>query len=106
MEILTFKEFFDMNEPVQNYQYSDMEVANIYFHNKSYKIRDISAMTGKSVSEIYEILHRFGKPNRKNTYHDHVKSLAEAGMSIYKIAELTGYSTRNIRYILKNLVKE
>lgn len=100
MNNLKFKEWLtnlDSVKPVFN----DQEIANMYFHNHGLKVREIANKTGKSIGEVYRILHRFGTPNRQISNHENVASFAQAGFPINKIAEFTGYTPRNIRYILK-----
>ncbi len=99
-----FREFFDaLNEPYTHQTYSDLEVANMYLNNPVIQVREIAAKTERSVAEVYRILRRHGAmPNRMHINHDHVMSLADAGFPVQKIAEFTGYTPRNVRYILKN----
>ncbi len=64
-------------------------------------ISEISHVTGKSQGEIYRILHNHDvSPNRLKTQHQKVMSLADVGWNVQEIAQLTGYTTRNVRYIL------
>lgn len=90
-----FKEFFYHNTN----GYTNNEVVAIY--NSDKKIKEISQLTGKSIGEIYRILHDYNiKPNRLKTNHHNVLDFANAGYEIPQIAEFTGYTPRNIRYIL------
>lgn len=94
-----FKDFFRHCEK----GYSDEEVIRYYLGNPNKRIIEISTITGKSVGELYRILHSNGvKPNRLRTNHSNVLDFASSGMSIQQIAELTGYTPRNVRYILSN----
>ena len=96
--MLNFREFI-LNE---NYQFHDVEIANMYMHQPSLKVKEISEKTGKSVAEIYRVLQRGGmSANRMPINHESVFSLYDAGFNTRHIAELTGYTPRNIRYILK-----
>ena len=98
-----FKEFFKHCEQ----GYTDDEVIAIYLHNSNRKITEISSITGKSIGEIYRILHNNGVvPNRLKTNHNNVIEFAQSGLSVSQIAELTGYSIRNVRYILSKLTTE
>jgi hypothetical protein len=81
--------------------FADSEIANMYFHNPQVKVREIANKTGRSVAEVYRILHQFGSPNRQINNHENVMMFANSGFSVNKIAEFTGYTPRNIRYILK-----
>jgi|GEM_PF-2787107 len=106
-----FREFVTHTEiphAGDGYQYSDMEVANLYYGNyPGAKVKEIAMITGRSVGELYRILHKHGSPNRlKQNYHS-VLTFADSGMDVNRIAELTGYTPRNVRYILKNhILKE
>lgn len=98
-----FKDFFRHCEK----GYSDDETISFYLGSPDKRIAEISAITGKSVGELYRILHNNGvKPNRLKTNHHNVFDFASAGMSVQQIAELTGYTPRNIRYILSKLTVE
>ncbi len=88
-----FKEFF-----------SDSEVIGLYLNRADLKISEISNQSGKSQGEIYRILHTNGiKPNRLKTGHDAIYQLADRGWNNAEIANMTGYSERNIRYVLQKL---
>lgn len=88
---MEFRDF--LNENI-----SETDILGMY-HNKE-KMRDISVRTGKSIAEIYRIIHRHGRPNRVGSNHHNVHYFADSGMPINKIAEFTKYSPRNVRYIL------
>lgn len=99
MNILSFKEWLsDIEEPKP---VSEFEVVNMYYNNHGLKVKEIALKSNRSVAEVYRILHKHGTPNRQITNHDYVKSFAQAGLPVSKIAEFTGYTPRNIRYILK-----
>lgn len=99
MNTLNFKEWLThlMSVPAM----TEMEIANMYFHNNNVKVREIALKSNKSVGEVYRILHKYGTPNRQIHNHEAVFSYAQAGFPVQKIAEFTGYTPRNIRYILK-----
>lgn len=98
----TFREFLGQ---VEN-DYSDHQVVNLYL-DPGRKITEIASATNKSIAEIYRILHSYNvQPNRLRTNHQNVIDFATAGMRISQIAELTGYSPRNVRYILGKLKLE
>lgn len=101
MNTLKFKEWLANLDADQSVSLSNLDIANLYFHNSGVKVRDIAAKANKSVAEVYRILHQFGSPNRQITNHEAVISFSNAGFPIQKIAEFTGYTSRNIRYILK-----
>jgi hypothetical protein len=95
-----FKDFFAHHER----GYSDAEVISLYLGNMDKKLTEISVITQKSIGEIYRILHNNNvTPNRLKTNHQNVVDFAASGMTIEQVAELTGYSTRNVRYILSRL---
>lgn len=72
------------------------------------KVAELAQAVGKSIPELYRILHSNNiKPNRLCVNHRTVLDCARSGYSIPQIAELTGYTTRNVRYILgKKLMEE
>jgi DNA-binding NarL/FixJ family response regulator len=98
-----FKDFFRHAEQ----GWSDQEIINIYLSTPEKKIQELSHETGKSVGEIYRILHNNQiTPNRLRTNHQNVLDFAASGMSVIQIAELTGYTPRNVRYILAKLTEQ
>lgn len=103
MENLNFKEW--MEYPISSKESKETEILNLYFHS-NLKIQEISNKTDVSVGEIYRILHKTGKPNRKNTNHDNVLLYHKSNVPIKKIAEFTGYTARNVRHILARKNKE
>ena len=91
-----FKEFLYYDR-----KYSDQEIISLYLNNYDKNITEIAHVTGKSIGELYRILHNNGiKPNRLKNNHYNVLNFASSGMSVPQIAELTGYTPRNVRYIL------
>ena len=104
MNALSFKKFLRREEQRldESTACSDIEVANMYFGQyPGVKVREIARQTGRSVAEVYRIIHRHGKPNRMRDNHDNVLALASSGMNARRIAELTGYTPRNVSYILR-----
>jgi len=99
MKPMNFREFVYQEKPRQNY--ADIEVANLYFHNQL-KVREISELTGRSIGEIYRVIRIQGEPNRKRRDQGNVIALADSGLGLRTISDLTGYTTRHIRNILKN----
>jgi len=89
----SFKEFF-----------WDGEVIGLYLNRQDLKISEIAAHCAKSQAEIYRILHDNGiKPNRLKIGHEAVHQLAERGWSVGEIANMTGYTDRNVRYIISKM---
>lgn len=81
--------------------YSDEQIVSIYLHNTEKKISEIARMTDKSIGELYRVLHNNNvTPNRLRINHKNVIDFAHSGLDITQIAELTGYTPRNVRYIL------
>jgi hypothetical protein len=82
---------------------SDQEIINLYLNSPS-KVKEICIKSGKSIGEFYRIIrnHDFA-PNRLKAHHHHVVNYYNSGLSFNQIAELTGYTPRNIRYIVGKL---
>lgn len=83
----------------------DGSIIDLYLNNPEIHISEIAANFDRSEAEIYRILHANDiKPNRLGVNHQKVRNLSQLGWGIKEIAEFTGYTPRNIRYILaKNL---
>lgn len=87
-------------EGFSNY-FEDNYVINLYLNNPDISIKEISLKTNNSIGEIYRILQsNLIKPNRNKLHYNNVIEFAKSGLPINRIAELTGYSSRNVRYIL------
>ncbi len=85
--------------------YNDDEVINLYL-GTSKRISEIAGITERSIGEIYRILHNNNvRPNRTRSNHQNVFDFASSGMAVSQIAELTGYTPRNVRYILSKLTE-
>lgn len=96
----SFKEFFNHKEN----DYSDQELVSLYMHSPDRKMKEIAEITGKSIGEIYRTLYSYNViPNRLKTNHKNVMEFYHYGMSVKQIAELTGYTPRNVRYILSKI---
>lgn len=102
MEEMNFREFV---ESAPSQVYTDMDVVSLYFNGFDKKsVKEIAAITGRSVGEVYRTLERHNFQNNRNRINHHsVQTLAMQGFSPDKIAEFTGYTSRNVRYILKKL---
>jgi AraC-like DNA-binding protein len=84
---------------------SDHDLISAYLHSQN-KISEIAQQFGKSEAEVYRILRSNDiSPNRLKVNHEKVQYLSSLGWGIKEIAGMTGYTTRNVRYILKNLVE-
>ena len=95
---MNFKEFFDKDD--SNREYSDLEVANLYFYNRKSGVREIAKNTDRSIGEMYRILRRYGQPNRRSKNHEMVISLFDSGLPLSSVANLAGYTSRHVRNIL------
>jgi len=99
---MNFRKFVEANE--SHAVFTDDDVVSMYFDGYARRsIKEIAAITGYSTGEIYRTLsrHHF-RANRNRLNHHNVLSLASQGFSPNKIAEFTGYTPRNVRYILRN----
>lgn len=86
-----------------NFMSEDKKIVGMYLQNPKMTISEIAKNSNKSIGEIYRILRiNDVEPNRIRTNHKKVESLAKLGWGIKEIAEFTGYSSRNVRYILKD----
>jgi hypothetical protein len=95
--MMTFREFFYGEVPEQ--QFSDLEVANMYFQGQT-PVREIARTSHKSIREVYRIIRQYGQPNRTRQDQHNVISLADSGLGSQTIADLTGYTSRQVRNIL------
>lgn len=96
---ITFKEFF-FHEPTN---IDDHKVANMYFYEKK-PVREIAYLSNRSVREVYRIVRNYGEPNRCDNRSSTVISLADSGLPVKTIADITGYTPRHVRNILKKNV--
>jgi AraC-like DNA-binding protein len=85
----------------------DGEVIDLYLGNPKVKISEIAQQFGRSEAEIYRILHAHDiSPNRLGINHQKVQNLSRLGWGIQEIAKFTGYTPRNVRYILAKNITE
>jgi AraC-like DNA-binding protein len=95
-----FKTFLG-DGPPEKPAYMDTEIVNLYVHNPLVRVSELANQAGISVSEFYRILTKYNvKPCRLNAQQGLVRSYSEDGHSVSDIARLTGYTPRNVRYIL------
>jgi len=86
---------------------TDGSIIQMYLQNSSMKVSEIALQTGKSQAEIYRILHQYEiQPNRLKKNYDKVMDLHNNGWNIKEIAAYTGYTSRNVRYILSKIMNE
>ena len=80
----------------------DKKIIELYYHNSTMPLSEISKRSNVSIGEIYRILHANQiNPNRLKNHHQKVHNLSKLGWGISEISSFTGYTSRNIRYILK-----
>jgi predicted transcriptional regulator len=88
-------------------QTGDRNIINVYLNSPKMKISEIAQQFGKSEAEIYRILHSNDiSPNRQKVNHQKVQNLSQLGWEVREIAEFTGYTPRNVRYILAKNISE
>jgi len=90
---MNFKEFL--------LETSNLEIVGEYL-NKQCSVRELCKKTGKSIGEIYRIIHSYGKPNRNKIKHHLVNSLHTSGIDPRQISNISGYSKRQVLNIIKN----
>lgn len=95
---MNFREFFHYGE-VPERQFTELEVANMYFQGRL-PVREIARTSHKSIGEVYRIIRQYGQPNRTRQDQQNVISLADSGLGTQVIADLTGYTSRQVRNIL------
>lgn len=88
-------------------QTGNRNIINVYLNSPEIKISEIAQQFGKSEAEIYRILHLNDvSPNRQKVNHQKVQNLSQLGWEVREIAEFTGYTPRNVRYILAKNISE
>jgi len=84
----------------------DSEIIHTYLNRKDLSVAQIAQLSEKSEADIYRILHANDiAPNRLRVNHQKVQNLAQLGWKVEQIAEFTGYTPRNVRYILRKLTE-
>lgn len=85
----------------------DGSIIQIYLDHPKLSVAEIARQHQKTEAEIYRILHANDvPPNRLRVNHSKVHNLAHLGWGVREIAEFTGYTTRNVRYILAKPINE
>lgn len=92
-----FREWLKTLKPSQ----TEAEVVSNYLHNTHTPVNELIRQSGKSTGDFYRLLRANGIGNRHRSNHENVHSFAKTGLTTNQIADYTGYSPRNIRYILK-----
>jgi predicted transcriptional regulator len=89
-----FKQYIDSN-PV------DSQIIHLYLNRNDISVGEIARLFERSEADIYRVLHAHDiAPNRLKVNHQKVKNLSQLGWDIQEIARFTGYTPRNVRYIL------
>jgi predicted transcriptional regulator len=85
----------------------DEQIIQMYLENPKMPVSEIAHCFERSQAEIYRILHANDvAPNRLKANHQKVHNLASLGWGVQEIAEFTGYTPRNVRYILAKTMTE
>lgn len=93
---MEFKTFLESN--------GDFELLKLYRQNVP--VRDISQVTGKTFGGIYRTLNKYEiGPNRQGKHEDVLKYANMGCFTVAEIAELSGCTPRNVRYILSKQSK-
>lgn len=103
----TFREFFQAD--IIHRDSSDLTDDDIImlYQSGGTTVRDICKKCNRSIGDVYRLLKKRNcHPNRMNTKHDNVCSLSDSGFSIQAIADLTGYTPRNVRYVLSKKAED
>jgi len=96
----TFREFFDASLNQETSELNDDEIILLY-QMGGMTVRDICEKCKKSIGDVYRILKKRNcVPNRRCLKHDTVASLLDSGFSVQSIADLTGYTPRNVRHVI------
>jgi len=98
MEDFGFREFVDEDTP--SYRYNQLEVANLYFQGHL-TVREIARKTNCSIGEIYRTVRNWGEPNRHRKDQITAINLVDSGLPLRTVADITGYTLRHIRNIVK-----
>jgi len=89
-----FRKFIDSNP-------EDAQIINLYLTRNDLSVGKIADFFERSEAEVYRILHAHDiSPNRLKINHQKVHNLSQLGWNIQEIAQFTGYTSRNVRYIL------
>lgn len=102
---MRFREFLEKGLPKPP-QYNPIEIFAMYSQQPRMNTEDILNKTGLTRRQLYDIVHQYGGPNRIMTNHHTVLNMANQGLSVEDIAKATHYTSRNVRYILRNGLTE
>lgn len=76
-------------------------VVQTYLNSPDLSVQEIARRFGTTATEVYRQLRASDVlPNRYGVNRHKVENLANLGWSVKQIAEFTGYTPRNVRYIL------
>jgi predicted DNA-binding transcriptional regulator AlpA len=100
----SFRHFIFLTESTLS---TEHEVMNLYY-DRNHKIADISDLTGVSAAGIYRILQKHSiQPGRMKTdllNYETIWQYSSMGLPAKKIAELTGYSVRQVYNIIEKKI--
>lgn len=89
-----FKRYVDSNGV-------DTQIIHLYLNQNNVSVSEIARLFERSEADVYRILHAHDiSPNRLKVNHQKVKNLSQLGWNAQQIAQFTGYTPRNVRYIL------
>jgi len=89
-----FKQYVNSNQV-------DNQIIHLYLNRNDISVGEIARLFERSEADIYRVLHAHDiAPNRLKVNHQKVKNLSQLGWDIQEIARFTGYTPRNVRYIL------
>lgn len=90
-----FSEAVDLN--------TEHDIINMYQDSGRYRVSDISDLTGISPAGIYRVLRKYQMdPHRKPdlSHYEQIYQYRSSGVPVRRIAELTGYSRRQVYNII------
>lgn len=101
MSTVSFREFIEMPDAGHR-PFTDLELVSLYQQSPAVPVSELSVACGRSVPDFYRTLKRYHvEPSRLRTNQHLVLSYATQGYPVSEIARLTGYTPRNVRYILQ-----
>ena len=95
-----FKQFFtESSVLLMPHDNIDSRIVQLYITGN--KVKEIEEHTGKWRSYIYNVLKKEGiLPHRLNQQRELTIQLANSGVSVRKIAEITSQTERNVREVI------
>lgn len=92
-----------INNEIQCEGFKAYDASVFHWYNQGVPISEIKKGANLSTGGIYRSLKRCGiePKRRKKEFYNAIKYFGQSGLSLQKISEITGYSVRQIRNILK-----